>query len=233
MAQSESSGRALRNLRGGQPLMPAWVQDPESIQHLIGRRIIRGVQVGQVVEEADLDEGFAATIVPMDREQAGELTALDEALFQEYGQVFAEEAWNESNFASSYSGKWDLSFVALIGKELVGYLVASLPSEGEVHIHRVGVAKEAKGNSVADQLYCALWRVCVKRPELRIIAGEANENNVGALRLYSAHWGGRKMTVDEATRYLHVRGRTEALDGAVIVGSDGARTVPMILIFLD
>lgn len=215
-------------LRKGLPLMPSWVVVPQANPELIGRRITHPIDRGELIGPDDLDDDFTASVEPLTHADLAALADLDGRLHQQFGVVFADEPWTEDHFAKPLIDKFDFSFVGRIDGRVVGYLVASQPIPGVSQIHRVGVDEPARGTGLVNQLFCDYWKVIIQRPELNRSAGEVNVDNKRARLVYRKSWGFYDASVEEARRYLDIRGRSERLDGNIIVNDDGLRTVPLI-----
>ncbi|KDN75064.1 hypothetical protein DF19_26265 [Streptomyces olindensis] len=106
------------------------------------------------------------------------LVGLEQRVHQA-SSYYDDEPWQAENFSLDLPGKRELSLVATVAGEPVGFLIASRRPEG-VHIHRVAVAPCHRGGGIASGL---LGRLLAQAPGLVTLV--CDPRNRSALALYA------------------------------------------------
>lgn len=92
---------------------------------------------------------------------------------------YDDEPWQAENFARDLPGKRELSLVATVSGEPVGFLIASRRPDG-AHVHRVATDPRHQGSGIASGL---LARLLAHTPG--IVTLICHPGNRSALRLYA------------------------------------------------
>lgn len=66
--------------------------------------------------------------------------------------IKADDQWDEEQFLLELDGKWSNSFIALINKRIVGFIICSKKNKNTLHIHRLAVRNEYTRKGVGTQL---------------------------------------------------------------------------------
>jgi RimJ/RimL family protein N-acetyltransferase len=185
---------------------------------LVSSRELRSFEVGEL---APLGSYLATNPDAMKR-----LVALDERTMAELGQDFSDEVWTENNFAYPLPGKFDMSFVATLDGELVGFWIGSERVRGEAHAHRAAVEARWRTGAIALCFWSAFWRAAAARGGIRKLTSEMSPANA-RMRAFHELCGYRVLDPDETRAYLAARGREECTHGSEIIGSGGARSIAM------
>jgi ribosomal protein S18 acetylase RimI-like enzyme len=122
-------------------------------------------------------------------ERRYEFQRLTRDLLEDYCGAFIEidsdtvgEPWRPGHYAKELPGKWASSWVVLEGRVTRGFVIASLKEEG-VHVHRIAVAREARGAGLGTRL---LERVVesARRQGAERVTLRVSARNEAALRFY-------------------------------------------------
>ena len=100
----------------------------------------------------------------------------------EIDKVILDEPWVEDNFLMALNGKWENSFVALEGTDIVGFVICSVKGEN-LHIHRFAVATEYQERGVGTLLIEHLFINCNEH-NIKYVTVKSKKNNDKALRFY-------------------------------------------------
>jgi ribosomal protein S18 acetylase RimI-like enzyme len=73
-----------------------------------------------------------------------------------------EKSWNENNFLLDLPYKWELSFAAEDGGEILGYLIGS-KSENTTRVNKIAVRREYRKNHVGTSLMRKFEVACLER----------------------------------------------------------------------
>jgi ribosomal protein S18 acetylase RimI-like enzyme len=230
---SGEGARLASDILAGHIIMPESLAEPTRGADWVGRRLVVGVAAGGALREEMVAHDEAEEVCSLaDLTAAGptaldEMVALDQAVFDELGQDYADEPWSRTNFANELPGKLVLSFAAKGNSGLVGFWIGSEKMAGEAHTHRLAVAAERRQGDVARRLFCAFWLAVRERPHLSRMTVEMGAENRRAQRFYRG-LGYRPMDEGETRLFLAARGRgAQRMEGAIIVEDNGARSMVM------
>jgi ribosomal protein S18 acetylase RimI-like enzyme len=132
----------------------------------------------------------------------GDAVRLDALTIERLGRAFSDEAWGEENFRRDVPGKWELSRFALLDNRFAGYWIASAPSAGACHTHRVAVDPECIGRGVGRAMFESVW----EDAGAATMTLEVGYANAGALAFYE-RLGFRRLGREGIFEYLIARGR--------------------------
>lgn len=207
-------------------LLPHWIEDPHRHADLVGMRVIRAVEPGEVITPRHLAADHTTILDSMVADDCEPLAALDHRVFDLLGNVFSDVPWDVENYSRPVNRKEELSFVVRAGSDPVACWIATQTVPGDAHTHRVVVAPEYRGQGLFQRLFCASWRATLYAG-LRRMLGETQESNTTAIRAYLGV-GLRVMTGREVREYLRARDRRDRVEGHVIVDDQGNRAVGIV-----
>jgi ribosomal protein S18 acetylase RimI-like enzyme len=147
-------------------------------------------------------------------------------MFELLGADFSEAAWNAENYALPMHRKRELSFVVTRDRDVLGCWVATEKIAGDAHTHRVVIDPRFRKQGLFQRLFCASWRATAVAG-LRRMLGETRESNTVAIDAYRSV-GLTVMTAEQVAEYLQARGRSDTVDGRVIVDEQGLRFVGIV-----
>lgn len=125
----------------------------------------------------------------------------------------SEHAWGVENFRCDLPRKADLSFVGLVDRDMVGYVIASAYSFADQetgHLHRIGVSSLHRGKGIGREMVMHLAVLC-ERYGLKQLTLE-----IGPLfpaDAFYANLGFQKMPGERLAAYLEAKGRLNQLEG--------------------
>jgi ribosomal-protein-alanine N-acetyltransferase len=92
------------------------------------------------------------------------------------------ESWSASHFLQELPEKWHISRAAIQSGELIGFMIAS-SKRGSLHVHRISVAPEYRGNGIGSAL---IHRLAEDAEVLgvRSITLKVSRVNTQAIRFY-------------------------------------------------
>ncbi len=213
------------------------LESPLEAADLVGGVLRRSRRRGEDVGPEDLQDAGGLRFVPfydyLERPGGMErLVDLDRRAFEEMGLDFSDAPWSEANFRLPRPGKAEISFVAEVREEFVGFCIGSEAVPGEVHGHRMAIEPRWRTGRMALQLWCAQWRRSVANPANLWMTAELGADN-RRMRHFLEYLGFRPLTAAETREYLDRRARGETLEGTEIVGDGGARSVVVAMVLRD
>lgn len=94
------------------------------------------------------------------------------------------EYWSESHFLSELPGKFLYSCYAAEAKgDISGYIIASQPEKGHLHIHKFMVAEPLRGKRIGEKMLEFFEKNALENNQNKITL-KVGENNEGAIRFY-------------------------------------------------
>ncbi|MFV0269501.1 MAG: GNAT family N-acetyltransferase [Draconibacterium sp.] len=95
-----------------------------------------------------------------------------------------DEYWDESNFLYELPNKYNLSLAACLGKELVGYIIASSKENRTSHIHKFMVDKNYRGKQIGQKLYDR-FEIVAKSLLMEAVSLNVYSENERAINFYT------------------------------------------------
>lgn len=92
------------------------------------------------------------------------------------------ERWSDAHWQLELPGKWTLSRLLFVNAVVAGFVVASV-KPGGVHIHRLAVAREYRGQRLGEVLVRAVARAAAHEGHTQLTLKVADANTA-ARRLY-------------------------------------------------
>lgn len=123
------------------------------------------------------------------------------------GETYSIEKWDSSNFTKDIEGKWDYSFLALINKEVVGFIIASSSKNDNIHINRIAINPETKRRGIGNKLLDHLIKK-VDRSDIKYVTLFVNIVNVDAIKFYE-YTGFQRLIGENLLRFLNCKRRSD------------------------
>lgn len=96
--------------------------------------------------------------------------------------INTNEKWENENFMIDLDGKWDNSYVFFVGSEIAGYIIGSMKSKENLHIHRLAVKKEYQSKGIGSELINNVIKNADK--STKYITLKVRKDNIIAKRFY-------------------------------------------------
>jgi ribosomal protein S18 acetylase RimI-like enzyme len=129
-----------------------------------------------------------------------------ERLMEIDGTILDEEGnWTLDNFLLELNHKWDFSFVALIGNQIVGFIICSVKAyeEGYLHIHRLAVLPKYQNQKIGSTLLNYICELCSKN-NIRGVILQVKKINTEGQKFYEKQ--GFKKIGSNVTNYVYKKG---------------------------
>lgn len=128
------------------------------------------------LEKREEELAFVAMTPDQLRRQESRLLAVAEDQPDEY--------WALDHFLQELPGKWELSFLVVERREVLGYVVASRKEKTRVHIHHFMVRPDIRGHGLGHRM---MAEISLRARGLggRELSVKVRSSNVGAKRFYS------------------------------------------------
>jgi ribosomal protein S18 acetylase RimI-like enzyme len=111
------------------------------------------------------------------------------------------ETWTVANLLSERPAKWELSLIATLGEQPVGYAIASARADS-IHLHHLIVGKPWRGRSIGHQLLCHLAGKAQSRGT-QYLSLKVHKHNPKAIAFYCRH--GFTITEEQHPELLTMR----------------------------
>lgn len=92
------------------------------------------------------------------------------------------ERWLRGNFLVDLPGKWQCSWAAVQDGRTVAFVIASVKVDS-IHVHRIAVASEVRGNGIGSVLLERVAR-CAVELDMPWVTLRVAADNLGAIRFY-------------------------------------------------
>lgn len=157
------------------------------------------------------------------RERVHEILALEAIFYRHLAMVYADEVWTEKHFLSPRPGKWELSKAVFAADDkLLGFWIASVQDEEDLHTHRLGIHPDWRGVGILRALFAAVY-TDGKRLGLKYISAITNVANLNSWSS-SLTLGYRILSGAELEAFKVRRGRDrDRIEGNQLVSPEGHR----------
>ncbi|NPE27875.1 GNAT family N-acetyltransferase [Methanococcoides sp. SA1] len=110
-----------------------------------------------------------------------------------------DDHWGAENFVVDLDSKWNNSFIAYADGIIVGFIICSIKNENVLHIHRLVIKKEYRGNKIGTMLITHI--INNANEDLESITLKVGINNISAQEFYQKK--GFNYVYSEANHFVY------------------------------